>query len=267
MKRSLPALRLRSSPLVYVIGQVRISPVISIEKFIPDIQERFRQIGFPRFKRGQLQELQFGVDIAPKFSTALRFEFQDKAATSGILVTSDFIAFHTNLYKSYEQFEEVLSTALHIVHGAVNLSLVERLGLRYVDLIRLGRNELFTDYLKPGLHGFDTSALQLSELLHRFEFVGKTQTGTLIVRYSQNKGGAFLPPDLALNTLNYNISLGEQETIALLDLDHYSDRQMDFHVQSVMDTIGGLHDGLDLAFRSAVTEMALSRWGKEESNA
>ncbi len=252
---------------MYVIGQVRISPVVSIEKYIPDIQDRFRQIGFPKFKRGQLQELQFAADMAPKFSIAPRFEFQDKTGNSGILVTSDFIAFHTNLYKSYEQFEEVLGNSLQIVHQAVNLSLVERLGLRYVDLIRPGQNERFNDYLKPGLHGFDTSALQLSDALHRFEVVGKTQTGTLVVRYSQNKGGAFLPPDLALNTLTYNISLDQEETIALLDLDHYSDRQMDFHVQSVMETIGGLHDGLDLAFRGAVTEIALSRWGKEVNNA
>jgi uncharacterized protein (TIGR04255 family) len=250
-----------------VIGQVRISPVVSIEKYIPDIQDRFRQIGFPRFKRGQLQELQFSPDTAPKFNIAPRFEFQDKAGSSGILVTSDFIALHTNLYRSYELFEDVLRTALEIVHEAVNISLVERLGLRYVDMIRLGPNELFTEYLRPGLHGFDAAVLQLSEVLQKFEVVGKTETGTLIVRYSQNKGGAFLPPDLALNTLNYNISLGQEETIALLDLDHYSERQVDFHVQAVMEAIGALHDGLDLAFRGTVTEAALSRWGKATNHA
>src|SRR5882762_5816637 len=159
MKRSLPSLRLRYSPLVYVIGQVRISPVVAIEKYIPEIQEQLRHKGFPRFVKGQIQEIRFAIDAAPKMSVVDRYEFQNKESTSGIALATDSISLHTSKYEVYEKFEETFSTALTIIHQVVSLSLVERMGLRYIDLIRLNAGEQFSDYLQPGLLGLEEEKL------------------------------------------------------------------------------------------------------------
>ena len=270
MKRSLPPLKLRYSPLVYVIAQVRVSAVVSIDKFIPDIQERIRHQGFPRFQKGQIQEIRFDLGQEPKVAMAERYEFQNKEGTSGIILAPDFIALHTSKYDTGEHFVDTLQTALNIVHEVVQFSLAERIGLHYVDLLRLRQNETWSEYLKPGLLGLDTSTLNLSEFLSRFEFVGITDVGKLIVRYSQvrysqNDQGMILPPDLVLNSLKHDMHLNQNELVAFLDLDHFSELSRDFEVSSVLETISDLHETLDRTFRSATTETALQRWGKQEA--
>src|SRR5262245_28859987 len=263
MKRSLPLLQLRYSPLVYVIGQVRISPVIAIDKYIPEIQEQLRHNGFPRFGKGQMQEIRFEMNAAPKVHTMDRYEFQNKEGTSGIVLATDFIALHTSTYEVYEKFEETLRVALAIIHRVVSLSLVERLGLRYIDLIRLGAGEKFSDYLQPGLLGLKNAKLGVTKSLSRFEFVGTTEVGKLVIRYSQSDNGTFLPADLMPSPLKHEVEVPPGEVVSFLDLDHFSEQSHDFEVLSVLELLGRLHDNLDRAFRSAVTETALQKWGSE----
>jgi uncharacterized protein (TIGR04255 family) len=201
---------------------------------------------------------------------AERYEFQNKEGTSGIILAPDFIAFHTSKYDIGEHFEGTLKTALSIAHEVVQFSLAERIGLRYVDLIRLRQDEAWSEYLQPGLLGLNTSTLSVSESLSRFEFVGITDVGKLIVRYSQmrysqSEPGIVLPPDLIPNALKHDVQLNPNELVSFLDLDHFSESSRDFEVSSVMETVSDLHDNLDRAFRSAVTETALQRWGKQEA--
>ncbi len=263
MKRSLPPLRLRYSPLVYVIGQVRISPVIAIEKYVPEIQEQLRHKGFPRFVKGQIQEIRIEIGSTPKVNVSDRYEFQNKEGTSGIVLASDFISLHTNKYEVYEKFEETFRVALAIIHQVVSLSLVERIGLRYVDLIRLGADEKFSDYLQPGLLGLENAKLGVTKSLSRFEFVGVTEVGKLVVRYSQSDNGTFLPADLMPSPLKHDVEVPPGEVVSFLDLDHFSEQSHDFEVSSVLELLGRLHDYLDRTFRSAVTETALQKWGSE----
>lgn len=264
MKRSLPPLRLRYSPLVYVIGQVRISSVIAIEKYIPEIQEQLRHKGFPRFVKGQVQEIRFEIgETTPKVNVSERYEFQNKEGTSGIVLASDFVSLHTNKYEVYEKFEETFRVALAIIHQVVSFSLVERIGLRYVDLIRLGADEKFSDYLQPGLLGLENGKLGVTKSLSRFEFVGTTEVGKLVIRYSQSDNGAFLPADLMPSPLRHEAEVPPGEVVSFLDLDHFLEQSQDFEVSSVLELLGRLHDNLDRAFRSAVTETALQKWGSE----
>lgn len=263
MKRSLPPLRLRFSPLVYVIGQVRISPVVAMEKYIPEIQEQLRHQGLPRFAKGQIQEMRFEVNAAPKVHVVDRYEFQNKEGTRGITLATDFISLHTNQYDGYEKFEEALGTALTIIHQVVSLSLVERIGLRYIDLIRLQAGEKFSDYLHPGLLGLEEDQLGVEKSLSRCELVGLTDVGKLVVRYSQSDNRDFLPADLMPSLLKHEGQIPLGERVAFLDLDHFADQSHDFETRSILETLGRLHENLDRTFRSAVTTTALQKWDSE----
>jgi len=263
MKRALPPIRLRTSPLVYMIGQVRISPVVAIEKYIPEIQEQLRHKGFPRFVKGQIQEFRFEIDAAPKAHAIDRYEFQNKEGTSGITLATDFISLHTSKYEVNEKFEETFGIVLTIIHEVVSLSLVERIGLRYINLIRLNTGEKFSDYLQPGLLGLEDEKLGVQKSLSRFELVGVTDVGKLVVRYSQSDNGTFLPPDLVPSPLKHDIQIPTGEKVAFLDLDHFSEESHDFEAGSVIETLRHLHGNLDRTFRSAVTEAALQKWGSE----
>ena len=265
MKRSLPPLRLPRSPLVYVVAQVRFSAVVSVEKFVPEIQEKLRHKGFPRFLRSQLPELNFVLpNPTPKVSFTERFEFQNKEADLGIVLTSNFFAVHTNNYKNYEEFEKNISSAIDAIDGSLNLSIVERMGLRYVDLVRPKQDEKWDTYLQPGLLGVDPEKIGIvRDWIRRLEFQGDTELGKLVIRCAQTDQA--LPPDLQPPSLKYSLTLEPGEIAACLDFDHFSERSADFDPQTVLTMIGDLHDHLDRAFRNSVTTTALKNWGSEEA--
>lgn len=266
MERTLPPLKLSRSPLVYVVAQVRISAVIAIDKYIPEIQEQLRHKGFPRFKQEQVRHLRLDFGAEPKFNIIERFEFQNKEQTTGLILASDFVALHASRYENFGKFEEMLSAGLEIIHKALQISLTERIGLRYVDLVRVHEGESLGDYLQPGLLGLDPATLGARSSLSRFEFVGLTEIGKLIVRCSTAQGEEFLPPDLEPTSLRFGVTPEPNESRYLLDFDHSSEgaEASDFSIKGVLDNMQQLHSNLDLAFRHAVTEQALTRWGNEE---
>jgi uncharacterized protein (TIGR04255 family) len=263
VKRTLPALHLQGSPLIYVVAQVRFSAVVAIEKYVPEIQEQLRHKGFPRFVRGQQHEIAIQPDGAPKFSAVERFEFQNKEASLGIVLQSNSVVVHTNSYSNYEAFEEHTKTALMAVHRIVNISLSERIGLRYVNLIRLESGERWTDYLHRGLLGLDPDSVGVRKWVSGSQFLGETAVGQLAIRCSQSEQP--FPPDLLTSSLKYSMALDKGEVVTILDLDHFLEQASDFKVSAAMSTLEQLHEGLDKVFMTAVTSNALTKWGKEES--
>ena len=266
VKRNFPALHLRNAPLIYVVAQVRFSPIVAIEKFVPEIQEKLRHKGFPRFVRGQIPEITFQPDGTPKFNTVERFEFQDKDARLGIVLQSNSLAVHTNNYSNYETFEEEIKTALMAVHRVAGISLTERIGLRYVNLVRLQQGEKWADYVHEGLLGLDPRSVGVKNWLSRSEALGSSEVGKLVIRCSQSE--LPFPPDLLTNTLQYSLELAKGEIVTTLDFDHFVESVSDFKVSEAISTLETLHESLDLVFATSVTTNALRKWGRvEEQNA
>jgi len=264
VRRTVPALHLKRAPLIYVVAQVRFSAVVAIDKYVPEIQEKLRHKGFPRFVRGQVHEIAFQADGAPKFSAVERFEFQNKEASLGIVLQSNSVAVHTNSYSNYEAFEEHTKTALMAVHRVANISLSERIGLRYVNLIRLESGEKWSDYLHQGLLGIDPDSVGVKKWVSGSQFLGETGVGQLAVRCSQSEQP--FPPDLITSSLSYSVALANKgEIVTTLDLDHFLEQASDFKVATVIATLEQLHESLDKVFTTAVTSKALTKWGKVEN--
>jgi uncharacterized protein (TIGR04255 family) len=247
------------------VAQVRFSAIVAIDKYVPEIQESLRHKGFPRFLRAQVQEVALQLDAAPKLSTSDRFEFQDKDASLGIVLQPNSVAVHTNRYSSYEVFEEHIKTALMAVDRVVGINLSERIGLRYVNLIRLKVNEAWREYLHEGLLGLDSASVGVETWISNSQFVGKTRVGQLAVRCSRS--GQPFPPDLLTSTLAYSPQLAKEETVTTLDLDHFIEEITDFKVSKAMSTLEQLHESLDTVFMAAVTSEALEKWGRVKTDA
>jgi uncharacterized protein (TIGR04255 family) len=262
VKRTIPALHLQRAPLIYVVAQVRFSAIVAIEKFVPEIQEQLRHKGFPRYLEGQVHEIAIQTDGPPKFSAVKRFEFQNKEATLGIVLQPSSVAIHTNNYTNYEAFEEYTKTALMTVHRVLNIGLSERIGLRYVNLIRLEPGEEWTDYLHKGLLGLAPGSVGVKKWTSASQFLGDTDVGQLAIRCSQSEQP--IPPDLQTSSLNYSKPLPKGEVVTILDLDHFLERPADFKVAAAMAVLEQLHESLDKVFTTAVTMTALTKWGKVE---
>jgi len=264
MHRTKPALYLKRSPLVYVVAQVRFSAIVKMEQYIPDIQEKVRHEGFPKFSRGRVTEVRVEADREAQFTASDRWEFQNKESTLGVVVSTGSLAVHTSKYSRYEEFEKTVDQSLRVLNVVASPSLVERIGLRYVDLVQPGDNETFADYLQPGILGLDAARFQARNPLHRYQFTGRTEAGHIVVRWWQNDAGVILPPDLGSSTLRHEAKAEAGKVVGILDLDHFTeDGTSEFDVSRIVDLLGSLHDNLDLAFRSAVTPKALEVWGSE----
>lgn len=255
MTRTLPALKLERSPLVFVLAQLRFSAVLQLERFVPEIQERVRHKGFPLF--AQLQSR--GVRIGPKteFFSNTRYAFMNKDQSAAVILAPDFVVLETNKYDVFERFVGEFENVLSIIGDVAKPAVAERLGLRYVDLMRGD----YTKNVVPGLAGLPLAPLGVKSVQARLEFVGSAPQGNFIIRLHQVEG-RFLPPDLDPIPLRYtDLEVPPGEVVSLLDLDSFDLEQRDFEPRALVTKMWQLHDFTDRAFRSCVTTDALKAWG------
>jgi uncharacterized protein (TIGR04255 family) len=260
--RTLPPLHLLHSPLVLVIAQVRISTVLQMSEYVPQIQERLRREAFPVFRTSQTQEIVFGPD-KPVMSRRERWLFSNKEMQRTVILTPNFVALAASVYTVFDDFAETLRTVLSVVGSATQVALSERLGLRYVNVIRLAEGESFSQYLHAGLGGVPPSDLGANTVLQQVQIHADTGMGTLAVRLWQKDDGTFMPPDLKDEVVKATITLSSKETVTVLDIDHISVRSRDFDADHLVEDMWQLHDGSDRAFRAIATDFARTRWGAE----
>jgi uncharacterized protein (TIGR04255 family) len=251
---------------VYVVAQVKFSAVESIAKYVPAIQDELRK-EYPRLLKGDVPTIRLTPTGPPDFSTVPRFEFQNKDRTCGIVLQPDALSIHVSRYGSFEEFCSILKRALDTVNASVGIGLIERIGLRFVDLVRPQSDETLANYLHSGLLGTDDSAVGVANALRMSIYQGETAAGTLRFRMAQRNDGGFLPMDIEPSSLahvDYDVKPGL--VVTLLDFDHFHEftkEPLDFSTELVLRTLWRLHDNTDLAFRAAVTDHALEVWEKE----
>jgi uncharacterized protein (TIGR04255 family) len=267
------ATKLANAPLVHVLAQVRYAPVLTISKSIPVIQEKLKGIGFPRFEKGEVQSVVFKHDSAPQVDRSERWDFLSRDKTVGVVLTPSFVLLQTTAYDTFHKFAETLLKVFEIVASEVQIDIVERLGIRYVDVVRLQENESFSDYLKPGLVGFPFS--EVGDESFRNAVVATVQSAavanipdsnsTLNVKCSQVGDGTFLPPDVGPSGLKYEMSLNPKEVVIILDFDHFKIVDDDFAPQRLVAEFDRLHQIANMAFRAALKRHAYDKWGGRAS--
>ena len=264
MKRETPILRLENSPLVFVVIQVKISPIFSLQNYLPQLQEELRKNGYPRFQRGITQQINFGPDFKPNVESNWRLEFYDREKTNSILLAPDSITLQTNSYTVFEEFERALSHALEILNNSVQISVVEGIGLRYVDWIRPSVGQKAESLLKEGLRGLNYESIGIQDPIHLSHFVGRTNLGQLMVRFYQQRGH-YLPLDIGAIGLSYSQTIPPTELASLLEFDHQANQSFDFDIKDISDVAWKLHAPLDKAFRASVTNEAMKLWGAKDA--
>ncbi len=264
MRRTRPPLLLRHSPLVLVLAQVRISPVLQMKTYVPAIQERLRKAGYPRFAETQIQEIVLfpGPGGTPAVNTQSKWLFHDRENKSAVVVSPDFIALETVAYDTFDAFSARLVDVLEVVREVAQVELAERLGLRYVDHIRPLGSDRLDDYLNAGVVGLgDIQGATAAEA--RFLATGTSDFGQFVFRLSRSAGKFALPPDLQPQDLQPDVSQ-ESGDHAVLDVDHFSVAPREFSPGALIDGLWDLHDVVEGLFRTATTPHAMRMWGAEE---
>lgn len=258
MVRDSEPLYLLKSPLIYVLAQVAISPVLSMARFVPDIQERLRRSGYVRFFPQESQQLVLGLEL--NVQKSIRWIFSNKENTEAIVLSPNFVVLETTRYDRFETFIASLQVALATIGEIVEPTLAERLGLRYVNRIGLEPGESFGKYLQPGLLGLPAEQLKAENLSAAYQITGETPAGQFVVQLTQNNDGSPLPPDLLQSRLEFSHAPSQSKFFALLDIDNFILKQFDFAPDRLIEYMGELHRFTDRAFRVCTTPEAMQAW-------
>ena len=266
-KRNCRYVPLDKQPLVLVLCQVRFSPVRKMGDYIPAIQEEFRRHRFPLEDTGKIQQL----TITPAGFQAVeqeRWIYRTKEETWTVTVLQDGVVLQTVAYDRFEGFAEKLETAVRTVLEKTEQSqfgVVQRVGLRYIDLVQPRTDEDFRFYLRPGFHGVADSVFRPKTHRLHIESVGQTSVGdvggTMVVRVVQNDLGFDLPPDLVGGAPKHDSRARQGELATLIDMDHFIEGTFEPDPSWIVERAYLMHDQIVETFHNhVVTKEAIEVW-------
>lgn len=261
--------KLSNAPVYYTVAQVQFNPILNLEGFIPAIQSKMREARFPDFKREVFQQLVLpfgGLEsnqmAVPTVTPQCRYMFGDIDGRSLFLLESSTLSFQTTAYDTFETFSAALLKTLGILHEALHLDYVERIGIRYLDAVQTAKDgETLREFLVPEVLGL--SLRGEGTLQHSVsETVIKTQSGQLVSRVFIRHGAVGLPADLAgAPTPNIAYRFTQSEGLhAIIDTDASFGQREVFDLAKVEGRLTALHDEIVHLFKAMVTEHALAAW-------
>lgn len=257
-----------NAPLIYVLAQVRFTPVPHMDKKWEDFHEKVFEF-YPKSETERIQQLGFN-DGQPIVSDSIkRWHLNNESRTTGIILDAGMLIFHTTDYKTSSIFlsnlQAVLEAFVQILpEKGVSVS---RLGLRYVDLL-LQEGDLLVDQQVidtlrlPNLPDIGT-ARRMDQIV-----TYQTQSnGTMVIRHRQSTNPDVLPADLFPNKLEPAPRLKRERPkdsiVGLLDYDHFIERDQSFDIDSIINSFHKLHDASSAVFKATTTEEAFTEWQKE----
>lgn len=260
--------KLNNAPVYYTVAQVQFNPILSLEGYLPTIQAKMREARFPDYKQEVVQRLVIpfgGLDpsqmAAPTVTPQSRYIFGDIEGRAVFTLETNALSFQTTAYETFESLSATLLKGLGILHDAIRLDFIERIGLRYLDaVLPLKEGEVLQDYLVPEMlgHAFKVEG-QLQQSVS--ETVTLTAAGQLVSRVIVRHGQIGLPMELAPLAPTVAPRFTQQVGLhAIIDTDaSYAHREV-FDLSNVESRLAALHDEITKSFNVTVTTHAKAAW-------
>ncbi len=244
---------------------LRLPAVLKMHEHIETIQDALRAQGFQRFEEEQVQQVTFGGPT-PKVEQGKRWVFSTRNKTEAVVLAPAFVVYETTKYDVVETFTERFSPVLDLIAAETDTEFAERVGLRYLDLIRPTDHLHASEFLRERVRGLSQDDLGAKHSRHQFITQATTEHGDLNVRCFENTGPEFLPPDLVSTHLDFGVDPDELtgEVYRILDIDHIAKAEVDFTSEALIAKLWELHEFSSKAFLAAVTEDAIKFWKERE---
>jgi uncharacterized protein (TIGR04255 family) len=260
----------KNAPVVYVIVQVRFSPILSLQTYISEIQEHFRRNGFPAFDRRVNFQLALSVpppnnaELAASsipFESAPAYVFSKRDSSQSFILEQNGLTFHVTDYEDFNWFLDLFLKQLSHINEVVKPDSSERIGLRYIDAVLPREGTNIQDYFIPEVLGLSQKPLEGS-LQHAFsETMFRNGDTSTVSRVLVRDGQIAFPPDLGLLQISINprftSKVGPHATI---DTDSSQQIRSEMDLLKVRSTLEGLQKSVHQAFHTVVTDFALSDW-------
>ncbi len=250
--------KLSKQPLQFVIAEFKFSPVLQIHKHIPDIQEAFRK-KHPILDIKTDNVVQVTDNNTIKLESIERWSFISSDRKEAIELNQGRMIYFTSIYDRFDSFLSNCGDALKIIEKTIKPSLIERIGLRYSDLVLLDNNEkmesLINAHFKYPIEISDLGSIPQQKT----EIMIKTDKGQLAIRTLYGFDTWSYLFDLQ-NRLPISIQMENiPSERMILDFDHFweaGDLTSNFKINNILQILEGLHVIARDAFWKLTTDYA-----------
>ncbi len=257
-----------NAPLYYTVAQVQFNPILNLDSYLPAIQSKMREAHFPDYRHEVVQRLvlpflggESNQGAAPTVGSQSRYTFGDIDGRTSFLLESSTLSLQTTAYDTFEIFASALLRGLSILHEAIHLDFVDRIGLRYLDaVLPINEGDTLQNLLVPEVLGHSHNGQgQLQQSVS--ETISITSAGQLVARVIIRHGRIGLPTELAALAPAIAPDFAQREGLhAIVDTDAFFARREIFDLAKIEDRLTSLHDEIMKSFRATVTPQAEAAW-------
>lgn len=251
-------LPLSKAPLERVVAQIRFPVILKIED--KSVVSKFQEAtcaDYPILRElsNQSVRIEMGLNNAPTVVPVISriWQFSDAPGAWKISLAADALTIETTSYHSRDDLLLRWSTVLNAMEGVFHPSLIERIGVRYVDRIVGGDFARFDSFMATRLMGTAFSELKsrLKSSLH--EAVFDVEEGNLLLRWGVMPPGMTPDPGAIAPTGSNSF---------VLDIDVWSATQRAYSTNALGASFRQLMERAYSVFRFAVTDEFLQAYGK-----
>lgn len=258
--------RLSRPPVFYVLTQAQFSPVKDIAHYIAKIQDALRLKGYPEFQEEVVYRLQPSTQ-GPQIENVKQWQIYSRDRKSGFIINDSSITFHSTSYATHSEFLPEIMKGLKIVQKVVKLDAINRLGLRYLNLILPDDGERLGSYLDPKLINVEFDGAHLytkTETFVRTKLCNVDQTANLIFRAHILHGKPAIPVDIRLGPLIPRSEFGPNsktyECYGITDTDHFVQVPMTLNAGAIEKSLHELYLKCHECFLKTTTSEARQKW-------
>ena len=246
---------LANAPLVRVIGQVRFPLVISLQHrdFVAPFQEAIRQ-KYPVLRQEGTRSIELQPDGNTIVESSVLWRFHDAAGAWRVTLGTDFLALETTRYNSRSDFLDRFQYVLEALQEHVELSVIDRVGLRFIDRIAANDVDDLHRLIQPQVVGVLGTALapltQQAVAHHVFHL--PDENAQMSVRWGS------LPPNVTFDPAAIEAI---EAPSWVLDIDAFVQDTVDFELGATMTLSRALAERIYSVFRWVITDEFLKRYG------
>lgn len=256
--------RLAHPPIVYAFCQIRFPTVGTIDESRAGAIHAPLRDRYPHRLSQSIVELPF-VTQGPSSAPSLRqaWFLYDRHKVSGYILEPTTFAYRTTAYVDFEHFVAEAVRGLKCVLETLGPALIDRVGLRFIDLIEGTDTADLDRFLERPLQGYKPQIDGFKPQFNQQMVVGKTTVGDIVFRYSRAQHHVAVPPELMDPTLTGLKKPQPNAESVIIDIDHYKDNaDLDPNANVLEKLIRDLQGPMSTLFKDAVTQFACEQWNK-----
>jgi uncharacterized protein (TIGR04255 family) len=267
------SLKMKNAPVYYVLAQARHNPVLQLDPYLPEIQDRMRKAGYPDHQATATLavELNFSAGdgqpdakrMVPK--SVARHLFLSADRSKGFIFEQGALSLQTMEYDTFEPFLEEFMVGFGIVHDVIKLDYTERIGIRYLDaVLPAGGPDDLRRYLIPGVLGLAgelPEGVQVGLSMSETHIPLTDVDANLVSRTIVRSGPLGFPIDLEPQGLAVPERFQKVHGLhAIIDTDASQAKRHSIDLTDLRSRLDMLHTKIRMAFDATVTVDALDEW-------